>query len=247
MKWTRHENIEFPQVWLKFKAKDPESGEIVNYQVEDLTEDRFDEVVGHMINYFIPDEPMCTSLNILKDEVSMAETTEMWQEAVRKKLTLVCFKESTEGTEGTREICALNILEVNEKEDGTGDVLQSLKGNAMRDIFTVFSFLKHRADVFNRYNVDKYLHGLGLLTLPKYRGCGLATEVLKARFPLMEALGLTLTCTVFSGPGSQGAARKANFTEDFVAPYESLGTQQPFVKFPNISWPVVKFMCYQLK
>ncbi|GAB0087127.1 uncharacterized protein DMENIID0001_014040 [Sergentomyia squamirostris] len=242
MKWTRPKNIEFPEVWYKFKAKDPESGHIVNYQVEDLTEDRFQEVVNHMINHFLPDEPTSSSLNILNDEVSMAETKEMWHKALRQKLTLVCFKE------GSRKICAFNILEVITKESQTvEDILPTLKGKTSRVNIKVLDFLKKKSDVFRRYNVDKYLHGLGLLTMPNYRGCGLAVEVLKARFPLMKALGLTLTSTVFSAAGSQGAARKAGFTEDLVISYESLGTEYPFVKYPNISWPVVKVMCYQIK
>ncbi|XP_059616299.1 uncharacterized protein LOC132261478 [Phlebotomus argentipes] len=213
MKWSRPESVSFPQVWWRFKAKDPESGEIVDYRIEDCTEDRFEEVVELMLNCFIPDEPMSTSLEVLKDEVSLAEMKAMWVETMPQKLTLVCFKE------GSSEICGLNVLEINEQSESKKNELDEVSGKGLRDILKVFIFLKTKADVYKRYNVDKYLHGLGLLTMRKYRGCGIATELLKARFPLMKALGLTLTCTVFSGPGSQGAARKAEFTEDVVVAY----------------------------
>ncbi|XP_055712604.1 uncharacterized protein LOC129807396 [Phlebotomus papatasi] len=241
MKWKRPETVEFPRVWWRFKAKDPESGQTVDYRIEDLTEDRYDEVVDLMINYFVPDEIMSKSLGITNDEVSMAEMRSFWEESVPYKLTLVCYRE------GSNEICGLNVLEVVEEADTLANDLSSIKGQKFRSILSVFVFLKQKGDVYRRYKVDKYLHGLGLLTLPKYRGCGIATELLKARFPLMKAMDLSLTCTVFSGPGSQGAARKAGFTDDVVVTYESLGKNEPFVEFPNISWPVVKFQSYYLK
>uniref|UniRef100_A0A1B0DNF1 N-acetyltransferase domain-containing protein n=1 Tax=Phlebotomus papatasi TaxID=29031 RepID=A0A1B0DNF1_PHLPP len=241
MKWKRPETVEFPRVWWRFKAKDPESGQTVDYRIEDLTEDRYDEVVDLMINCFVPDEIMSKSIGTADDKVSMAEMRGFWKESMPNKLTLVCYKE------GSTEICGLNILEVVEESSTSADDLSAIKGKCFRQIFSVLLLLKKKADVYGRYKVDKYLHGLGLLTLPKYRGCGIATELLKARFPLMKAMDLSLTCTLFSGPGSQGAARKAGFTDDIVVTYESLGKDEPFVTFPNISWPVVKFQCYYLK
>ncbi|XP_059616306.1 uncharacterized protein LOC132261485 [Phlebotomus argentipes] len=240
MKWSRPESLPFPQVWWRFKAKDPESGEIVDYRIEDCTEDRFEEVANLMMDCFVPDEPMNISLETLKDEVSLTEIREMWVKTIPQKLTLVCYKE------GSNEICALNILEVIEEKEARKYTAESPKGKSVINLLATLNFLKEKANVYKRYNVDKYLHGLGLLTMRKYRGCGLATELLKARFPLMKALGLTLTCTLFSGPGSQGAAIKVGFSEDVVVTYESLGKAHPFVEYPNISWPVAKFMCYQL-
>uniref|UniRef100_A0A1L8DAF7 N-acetyltransferase domain-containing protein n=1 Tax=Nyssomyia neivai TaxID=330878 RepID=A0A1L8DAF7_9DIPT len=240
IKWKRPDNIPFPQVWWKFSAKDPDTGDTIDYRIEDLTEDRYEEVVDLMINRFVPDEPMCCSLGIPKDEVSLEEMRGMWKEAVTQKLTLVCYKENSS------EICGLNVLEMNFKSSNAENQPE-LNGKGAKEVFIVFDLLKEKANVYNSYNVDEYLHGLGLLTLPKYRGCGIATELLKARFPLMKALGLTVTGTVFSGPGSQGAARKAGFREDVVLTYESLARDEPLIEFPNIKWPVVKFMTYHLQ
>lgn len=49
-----------------------------------------------------------------------------------------------------------------------------------------------------------------------FRGLGIATEMLKARIPLLKAIGLSVTSTVFSVIGSQKAAKNAGFIEDFV-------------------------------
>ncbi|XP_055684400.1 uncharacterized protein LOC129790737 [Lutzomyia longipalpis] len=241
MTWERPVSIPFPQNWCSFSAKDPESGGIAKYKVTDLSEDKFEEAVDLMVKYFLPDEVMCQSLDLLNDEDSLKEMKDMWWEILPQKVSLVCYKE------GSNEICGLNMLEMSEKSDSPPLYLQQLKGKSLKGIATVAEFLKEKANIYERYNVDRQLYGLGLLTLPKYRGCGIATELLKARFPLMKALGVKLTGTVFSGPGSQGAARKAGFTDDFVATYEELGKNEPFVEFLNTSWPVVKFMCYYLK
>ncbi|XP_055684401.1 uncharacterized protein LOC129790738 isoform X1 [Lutzomyia longipalpis] len=238
MKWERPENIAFPQVWGRFSAKDPESGGIANYRIEDLTEDRYDEAVNLLVEYLLPEEPMNCSLGIMNDKEYLAKMRNMWNEIVNKKLGIVCYKDNS------NEICGLNLLEIFfQAEDG----IQQNQLENKRKIAVVFEILKKKADVYNRYKVDKYVFGRGLVTLPKYRGCGIATELLKARIPLMKALGLTLTGTVFSAPGSQGAARKAGYTEDVVMTYESLTKEEPFIEFPNITWPVVKFMCYHLK
>lgn len=59
--WKRNTDSKFPRIWLKFMAKDLNSDELVEYRVEDLTEDRYEDAVAHMINYFIRDEPICKS------------------------------------------------------------------------------------------------------------------------------------------------------------------------------------------
>ena len=61
MPWIRPENVPYPSVWHRFQAKDTESDEIVNYVVQDLPEDRFEEAVKHMVKFFVHDEPLCES------------------------------------------------------------------------------------------------------------------------------------------------------------------------------------------
>lgn len=36
LSWKRPDNVPFPQVWLKFQAKDINSDDLVNYRVQDL-------------------------------------------------------------------------------------------------------------------------------------------------------------------------------------------------------------------
>ena len=56
----------------------------------------------------------------------------------------------------------------------------------------------------------------GLVVNRNYRGCGIATEILEARRPLMKALRIEVTSTCFSVIGSQKASNNAGFVEDYV-------------------------------
>jgi GNAT superfamily N-acetyltransferase len=76
-------------------------------------------------------------------------------------------------------------------------------------------YIMNASKTYERHGVDKYLTAVGLVVNKKYRGLGIATEVLKARRPLLEALGLTLTSTIFTGPGSQKAALNAGYVEEY--------------------------------
>uniref|UniRef100_A0A1B0GJK5 Uncharacterized protein n=1 Tax=Lutzomyia longipalpis TaxID=7200 RepID=A0A1B0GJK5_LUTLO len=233
MTWTRPENVAFPQVWLTFKAKDPDTGKIVKYRVQDLPEDRFDEVLYLMSTVFRRDETMCR--NIINDSDLMGRSdASVWCGVLKQKISVVCFKENS------NEICGLNILEILEKDvKENGMEIQIPKIQA---VMKALDFMKAKADPYNRYGVDKFLHAMGLLVVPKYRGLGISTEILKARVPLGKALGIKLTGTVFTGIASQNTAAKAGFVEDFSVLYEDLAKKEPFVEFPNISAPYCKFM-----
>lgn len=77
-------------------------------------------------------------------------------------------------------------------------------------------FITEKAMIFDKYQVDKYISGFGLIVDKKYRGRGIATEMLKARKPLLEALNMKVTATVFSMIDSQKAALNAGYVEDYA-------------------------------
>jgi GNAT superfamily N-acetyltransferase len=85
--------------------------------------------------------------------------------------------------------------------------------SGVKDLFDALEYTFKEADIYGTYNVDKYLGALGLLVNREYRGRGIATELLKARVPLMRSLSLQVTATCFTVIGSQAAARKAGFVD----------------------------------
>lgn len=77
------------------------------------------------------------------------------------------------------------------------------------------TYCESQFNTFEHHKVDSYLYAFGLCVDTEYRGRGIATEMLKARAPLMKHFGLRVTTTAFTGPGSQGAARKAGYELNF--------------------------------
>lgn len=105
----RPPNIPYPNVWLTFKAPD-DNGELVNYRIQDLPEEKFEDGIKHMRANFLLDEPLCRSRNMADDEQSIIDFTTIWREAIfGDKLTLACFQE------GCDDIVGMNVLYVEEK------------------------------------------------------------------------------------------------------------------------------------
>ena len=92
-----------------------------------------------------------------------------------------------------------------------------------------FTYINNFFDVFDHYNIIYYLYAHGLAVKPTFRGLGIATELLKARVPLMKALDITVTASIFTTINSQKAAEKIGFREEFSISYEIL--QQKYPKF----------------
>jgi GNAT superfamily N-acetyltransferase len=99
------------------------------------------------------------------------------------------------------------------------------------DVFSAVSYTSQQFDVFAAHGVDKYLTAYGLCVNPDYRGRGIATQILKARVPILKALGLSVTATAFTGIGSQTAAKKAGFKDAYVISYADLEKAVPGFDF----------------
>lgn len=71
----------------------------------------------------------------------------------------------------------------------------------------------------------------GLCVDEKFRGRGIATEILKARIPLMKSIGIEVTTSVFSTLGAQKAALAAGYDENYKISYEALQARFPEMDF----------------
>jgi hypothetical protein len=90
------------------------------------------------------------------------------------------------------------------------------------------------------------LAAYGLVVSADYRGRAIATEIIKARVPLMEKLGVSVTATAFSVIGSQKAARYAGFEDVYVISYEDLKKVDPRFDFANKLSKIYKVMALKI-
>ncbi|KXJ78967.1 hypothetical protein RP20_CCG002745 [Aedes albopictus] len=239
MGWQRPAEPTIPTVWYTFQAPDPDNGDqLVTYRVEDLTEDRYDDMIQHYTDNFVDDEPFCENKQISKDELSLAEIVGFWRWCFEKRMTVVCYKE------GSDEIVGANLLHVKHVDDK--EDWDELRSKRIQDIVHTNEYMTKQFNIFQNYNVDRYLTAYGLAIKHRYRGRGIATEVLKARVPLCKAFGIQATATNFTAIGSQKAAEKAGFKNDFEMTYDDFAKMGPRYSFPGIKSKSLKLMTLQI-
>lgn len=105
--WSRPENIEFPLTYSRFQALDCDSDErLVEYRIEDLQEERFEDAVNIIRDKHLIDEPMKSSKGVRDCPISVQEMIENLWNMLKQNISLVCYRE------GSDEIVAVNILGV---------------------------------------------------------------------------------------------------------------------------------------
>lgn len=110
--FKRPGNAAYPQVYYRFKAKDKNSDNIVEYRVQDLPEEYFEEAAKFMVEKFLPFETICSAVNAHHSKAFCDQIHEFWMKQLEEKLSIACFKD-----DGSQDLVAVNVLVVKSKED----------------------------------------------------------------------------------------------------------------------------------
>lgn len=66
LQWVRPDSVPFPTVWRTFEAKESkDSDKVVKYIIQDLPEDRFEDAIRHMTEYYMVDHPLAQTTSKL--------------------------------------------------------------------------------------------------------------------------------------------------------------------------------------
>lgn len=109
--WTRPSRMLYPNVWLKFKAKDLFTNELVEYTIKDLPEERFDDAIEIMAKGFLANVQMAELKNGANDMEYIKDLTRIWNIILNQKMTHICLKENSQ------EIVGLKMNYVSSKDD----------------------------------------------------------------------------------------------------------------------------------
>ncbi|KFB53669.1 AGAP004529-PA-like protein [Anopheles sinensis] len=237
MSWERPTSVPYPNVWWTFEAPDPDrdDGGLATYRVEDLTEDRFEDVIKLFTEHFLDDEPLSHHARTRHNPVAYEEVITLWKSVLKNRMTVVCYKE------GSEELVGSDLLEV-QLINSKFDISELELVEASRKIIAVNVYMTDTVNLFERYGVDKYLSECGLSVNSRYRGRGIATEILKAYVPICKAFGLRLTSTNFTAIGSQIAATKVGFKTDLEMRYDDFVKVDPSLTFDGIKGTSIKLM-----
>ncbi|XP_063706456.1 uncharacterized protein LOC134835507 [Culicoides brevitarsis] len=207
--WRRPSNLPFPQIWHTFTAPDLD-GTSVSYEIRDLPPLRFSEACELMIEHYIPDEPLARIMKLKDEPDSVNEYVELWRMAMQQGIVVGCFKDD--------ELVGVNMTGVLSKSDELRD--HKYRGKAFHFTIELYLWLLQQFDMYEKFGIDSFLLGYGMGVQRKYRYRGIATEFLKGRRPMLEAIGVPYTTTMFTSGGTQKAATKAGYTTFYEIKYE---------------------------
>lgn len=240
MPFKRPEHIEFPHTYYTFKVKSRDSGEIIEFRVQDLPDDKFEEALEMLKTHFLPDESFCSAKGVDKDPNSTKIICDIWKKLMKAHLSIACFR-----NDGSDNLIAVNCLTVLSKDDPEEN--EDYQDEKIKEVFDALKYTSNLADIYGKYKIDRYLGAYGLCVNRAYRGMGIATEMLKARVPYMKEMSLKITGTAFTAIGSQVAARKAGFEDYFGISYEDLKENNPRFDFVNNSTKTKELKLMALK
>lgn len=109
--WTRPNHLPYPNIWLKFKARDVQTDSLVDYSIQDIPEDRFDEAIEFMSNGFLANAPMAKLKNALSDSIYVEDIRRIWKIILSQRMSCMCLKD------GSEDIVGLNTNYVSSKDD----------------------------------------------------------------------------------------------------------------------------------
>ena len=99
------------KIYSSFKAKDKDSDEIIEYSIQDIPEDKFEEAINLYVEHFITDEPLAEVRKLHENKSAIIELRQLWMEGIKKsRLGVACFK-----SDG--EMVGVNILSITDKND----------------------------------------------------------------------------------------------------------------------------------
>uniref|UniRef100_A0A336LWE4 CSON003498 protein n=1 Tax=Culicoides sonorensis TaxID=179676 RepID=A0A336LWE4_CULSO len=235
--WSRLNFDEFPKVYMRFKAKDCESDDLVEYRIQDLPENRFDDALNFMFHdQYLREEPFAKGHEIKDDPLAMEDFTEYYTGMINEKMSLVCFKE------GSDEIVALNILF---GMDVKYEMAAPVKSEAIKKLQLIIKDVMTTSAPFEPTDDEFVVEAMGLSVARKYRKRGIAVKMLESRILLMKHVGLNRTSTIFTALGSQIAAKKAGYTEYCEITYDELMAKGH--KFKHLTEKSVKTLGYQIE
>lgn len=67
LKWSRSlSKVPFPNIWIEFNGRESRnSDKLVKYWIQDLPEDKIEDAVNHMTEFYLSDEPISEAVGTI--------------------------------------------------------------------------------------------------------------------------------------------------------------------------------------
>lgn len=116
MSFVRPASLKYPQIYGTFKAMDKDNKNQVEYLIQDLPEDNFEEALNLLVDVYLPDETLYSCRGLVGNADATKEARELWRKKIGMKTSLAVFQV------GSKQLAGLYVLAVVSENDGTYEV-----------------------------------------------------------------------------------------------------------------------------
>ncbi|KAL7299178.1 hypothetical protein TKK_0007774 [Trichogramma kaykai] len=214
----------------------------IRFSIQEVPVDRREETIDFMLKYYIPDEPICKSLNCKNDPDMIHDFQVCWKYCLEEGSVEAAYVLGSDGSIG--ELVALNMLYVSSKANDQKifQLMDSFKSSKFKALAKIMLDAKETADCSNILGVDEYISAIGLAVATHLRGQKLGLRLLEARSEMGKKFGIKGTSTTFTAKASQILATRAGFEEKFSWNYADILNDDGTPFFPNIETENFKIM-----
>ncbi|XP_011700256.1 PREDICTED: uncharacterized protein LOC105457337 [Wasmannia auropunctata] len=230
-----------PRIWKQIE-KVNKDGKLTKFTIQEIPEDRYEDVVKHMCTYLIPDEPICQCLNAKDDPVFVQDMSMLWRLTLIQGISIATFTDNLNGEKPI--IASVNLLGIDFKNQKNSMIHQFKSENCRKAIETTVYLSRI---VYDYYEIDKYLYSVGLWVNSDYRGFGLSKDMLEIRKFIGLMYGVPVTASGFTSIIMQKSAANAGFEELLTKNYSDLVDKDGHEYFPGIKEKTFKVMSKKLK
>lgn len=217
----------FPKVFKECDCKsksDPDRS--IKIRIQEVPENLLDDLVEFMVKYYLPDEPLARTSNVIGEEDSLETYKILFYIVLTQNLSLVALRE---GPDGQDEIVGAQLYTVFSLDDPP---LPQLPGKAIQKLRRFLHEMKNE-ELMVGLNVYQHLQDWGLCVDPQYRGWGIGEQILRAANDLGEHIGIRTIITVFTVINSQVLAERLGYKTLNAFKYKEYLDEEGNVAFPG--------------
>ena len=128
--FKRPSNLPFPTIYHKFLAKDKDSDNFVEYRIQDLLEEDYENGIDMMISEYCPEESFNKCRGVSSNTEAVKEKRNIWRKHIHKRLSVGCYK-----SDESNELVGVCVFSVHVKNASESPFLVRIKFEIFKGSF----------------------------------------------------------------------------------------------------------------
>ncbi|XP_031627229.1 uncharacterized protein LOC116343351 [Contarinia nasturtii] len=184
------------KIWSRFNATNANGSEVVEYQIRNIPNTRFEEAM-HLMQQFLEDEALNKILDITITNHHIQRSREYWKLLLHKNMSVGCFDDDD-------KMAGVVLMYIGKR----------IGSKSKRGKITQISMDLMDVDIFEIYRVDEYLANKGVVVQREYRRRGIAKQLLVITKDICAEYRLEVAASVITSPTIDKIAADLGFQLD---------------------------------